>query len=81
MIDNVNHPSLKNGRVYMMSDDGKPQPIGRITEADLESMDKTYDVNAWDDDMTITFKCSWLQRLKFKFLIWKAMRKEKRKKK
>lgn len=70
--------NFEKGVVYMMTDDGKAQAIGRITEADIESMDKSYDVNAWDDEITITFKTSWWQRLKFKFLLWKAYRKEKK---
>lgn len=76
---------MKNGVVYIKTEDGEYEKLGevkKIEESDLKNEPyDPFDVNAWDDEITISFKMSWWQRLKFKFLLWKAMRKEKRKRK
>lgn len=70
-------------KAYFLDDEGNYTEIGKITDADLTPQnDDKYDISCLEwDEMTITFKLSWWQRVKFKFLLWKAMRKEKRKRK
>ncbi len=69
-------------KAYFLDDEGNYTEIGKITDADLTPQnDGKYDISCLVcDEMTITFKLSWWQKLKFKFLLWKAMRKEKRRK-
>lgn len=60
-----------HNKTYYLDDEGNYTEIRKITDADLTPQnDEKYDISclAWDDQMTITFKLSWWQRVKLWFL-------------
>ena len=69
-------------KVFYKTDDGEYKEIKKIEETDLMSENEPYDpfdVNAWDDQVSISIKMNWWQRFKFRRTMRKIMREAKKK--
>ena len=69
-------------KVFYKTDDGEYKEIKKIEATDLMSENEPYDpfdVNAWDDQVSISFKMNWWQRFKFRRALRKIMREAKKK--